>query len=177
MTRRWVLLAVAVAVSGCGYALAGHAITLPDTVRRIGIPDLLNGTDIGDLDRVFTDAVRAEFRSRGRFTVVPEKTGVDAVLTGRIVSVISRAAATTVTAQATKYDIVASVSAEFRLTADPEGKPPYLSETVSVTDQYDVASGTALTSPAAFFSQDQNALERLAKSFARSLVSKILERF
>ena len=78
---------VAILVSGCGYALAGKVNNVPDYVKRIGIPAFQNHTSTSELDRIFTDAVTAEFQSRGKFTIVPSATGVDAVLTGTIQSV------------------------------------------------------------------------------------------
>ena len=49
---------------------------------------------------------------------------------------------------------------------------------MQVRDEYDVTTGdVAANDLAALFSQDQNALERLAKNFARSIVTSILEAF
>ena len=43
-----------------------------------------NESATADLDRIVTEAVQRELRSKGRFIVVPDSTGVDAVLTGTI---------------------------------------------------------------------------------------------
>jgi hypothetical protein len=48
---------------------------------------------------------------------------------------------------------------------------------VLFTDEYDVPAGTNATDPAAFFRQDNNALQRLSRNFARSVVTSILEAF
>jgi hypothetical protein len=66
-------------------------------------------------------------------------------------------------------------SAEFKLTKD--GKVFWSSPALRVTDEYDVASGVSVTDPAVIFTQDRNALDRMAKAFARSLVTSILEAF
>ena len=44
-------------------------------------------------------------------------------------------------------------------------------------DEYDVNANVAGADAAAFFRQDANALERLSKNFARSVVTSILEAF
>jgi outer membrane lipopolysaccharide assembly protein LptE/RlpB len=84
MTRRLLLSAMALAVAGCGYALAGRGANLPEHVRRIGVPIFDNQSSTPELDRILTEAVRTELQARGRYTVVPEATGVDAVLTATI---------------------------------------------------------------------------------------------
>jgi hypothetical protein len=81
MMRTWPVIALVVvlsgsaALSGCAYALSGRGNTLPADVRRIGIPQFQNLSNIPELDQLITDAVRLEFRSRGKFTPVPETTG------------------------------------------------------------------------------------------------------
>ena len=42
---------------------------------------------------------------------------------------------------------------------------------------YDNLTGQQQLDPAAFFGQDQNALDRITSEFARSIVSAILEAF
>jgi len=182
MMRTWPVIALVVvlsgsaALSGCAYALSGRGNTLPADVRRIGIPQFQNLSNIPELDQLITDAVRLEFRSRGKFTPVPETTGVDAVLTGSVRSVqVAPIGFTTDTRQASKYSITVLASAEFKLTKD--GKVFWSSPALRVTDEYDVASGVSVTDPAVIFTQDRNALDRMAKAFARSLVTSILEAF
>ena len=80
------LAAAALAVSSCGYTLAGRGGTLPEHIRIIGIPQFVNRTTWPEIDRIVTERVSEEFRGRGRYRVLPDTTGVDAVLTGTIVS-------------------------------------------------------------------------------------------
>ena len=44
-------------------------------------------------------------------------------------------------------------------------------------DEYEVTTSLTANDPGAFFGQDRNALDRLAKSFAKSIVTSILENF
>jgi hypothetical protein len=175
MTVRLGILALAVIVSGCGYALAGLGDNLPDHIRRIGVPTFQNMSTTPELDRIFTEAVRVELQSRGRYQVVPEATGVDAVLTGSIRSVTPFAANFTDLRQASRYTVTVVVVAEFKETRD--NKVLFPSQPLSVSDEYEISSGAAAADIAQLFAQDRNALDRLAKTFARRLVTSILEAF
>jgi outer membrane lipopolysaccharide assembly protein LptE/RlpB len=183
MTGLWrrlapALVAVALApwLAGCGYALAGKGSTLPPGIRRIGIPTFQNLSTTPELDRLFTDALRAEFQSRGKFVIVPETTGVDAILSGSIASDTPVVTAFTAdTRQALRYAVSVVASAEFKeVNAD---KPLWSSAALRVTDEYDAPNNVAVGDLASLFAQDQNALERLAKTFAQKLVATILENF
>lgn len=163
-------------LAGCGYALAGKGSTLPSSIRRIGIPAFQNLSTTPDLDRVFTEAVRSEFQARGKYVIVPETTGVDAVLSGSILSVTpSVTAFTPDTRQALRYSLLVVVSAQFKeVNAD---KPLWSNAALRVSDEYDAPTNVAVGDLASLFAQDQNTLERLAKTFAQKLVATILENF
>src|SRR5258708_36155513 len=83
-----VLLAAALQ-SGCGYTLAGRGSFLPAYIHRIGIPLFVNQSVVFDLDRQVTERVRSEFIGRGgsKYSIVPDATGVDALVTGTITAV------------------------------------------------------------------------------------------
>jgi outer membrane lipopolysaccharide assembly protein LptE/RlpB len=175
--RLGMALAVAalLALSACGYALAGRGSNLPSSIRTIGIPMFVNNTQLFDIERVLTERVRQEFISRGRFEVVPTGTGADAVLTGQIVSVTVAPTAFNAQQQATRYAIALTTRIEFRdVKAD---KILWENQSLLFREEYDVATVGSVTDPAAFFGQDQNARERVATNFARSVVSSILEAF
>lgn len=175
MTRWWHVAALAVVVSGCGYALAGRGgSTLPAHIKRIGVPMFQNLSATPDLDRIFTDAVRKELQSRGRYTIVPDATGVDAVVTGSISSVSYEAMAFSTAQQALKYSVSVVATGEFREIKDNKVWP---SRPIRVLEEFDLPSGAAVTNLASLFVQDRNALERLAEKFAKTLVASILEAF
>ncbi len=179
--RRIVILLVVAAgslyaLAGCGYALTGKGNTLPTYIRRIGVPTFVNLSTTPELDRLFTEAVRDEFGSRGKYVVVPETTDVDAVLSGSIKSVTPVATAFTAdTRQALRYSITVVASAEFKeVKVD---KPFWANPSLRVSDEYDVTGSVAVGDLSSLFAQDKNALERLAKTFAQRLVTSILEAF
>src|ERR1041384_1352189 len=72
--------------SGCGYALAGKGSFLPSYIQTIGIPEFTNRTTVFNLETQLTQKVRAEFIGRGKYRILPEGTGVDAILTGEILA-------------------------------------------------------------------------------------------
>ncbi len=167
--------AAAVIVSACGYALAGRGNALPVHIKRIGVPMLVNQSKTPDLDRILTEAIRQELAAKGRYTIVHDATGVDAVLTGVIRPVLMAAPmGLTQANQASRYLVTVMASLEFReLPADTVfwANPSFrLSEELPVPSGSDTADQTAL------FQADRQALERLARNFARSLVMSILGR-
>ena len=67
-------------------------MTLPSTIRSIGIPLFENATPVFELEQLMTEKVRLEFISRGKYRVTPDAPGADAVLLGAVVSSTDAAA-------------------------------------------------------------------------------------
>ena len=100
--------------SGCGYSLAGRGSFLPAYIKTIGLPLFVNNTPVFDVERRITEKVRAELIGRGRYTVKPETTGVDAVLLGEIVTIVLAPTAFNQQQQATRYSITLIARIEFK---------------------------------------------------------------
>lgn len=175
------LLAVAAAIiatMACGYALTGKGGSLPpksdgSPIKRIGVPLFVNQTRTPDLDQIVTTAVRQELQSKGRYTVLPDDTGVDAVLSGTLLDLRSDTMGITEARQAARYLIRVNANVEFK---EANAKAPFWSNpSFRMAEEYDVPSGTTATDQTLIFQADRQALERLAKSFARSLISQIFE--
>lgn len=171
-----VSLMLALASSACGYALAGRGSFLPESIRTIGVPDFTNATSFYQIDQVLTEKVRTEFIGRGKYKVLPQADGVDAVLLGQITSIGIAPAAFNQQQQASRYVITVTAKIEFKdLKTD---KVLWQNPSLVFREDYEVASGaTSVADPAAFFGQEANALERVGTDFARSVVSAILEAF
>ncbi len=173
---RLVVIAVAAAgLSGCGYSLAGRGSFLPAYIKVVGIPQFQNQSAVPDFDRVLTEQVRHEFSSHGNYKVVPDDTGVDAVLTGTVKSSTLSNVAFTSSNQASRIAVIITASIEFRDVQND--KVLWSNPALQFRDEYDVTTAANANDPAAFFGQDQNALQRLSQNFARSIVSSILEAF
>jgi len=165
---------LALASTGCGYALAGRGSFLPAYIRTIGIPEFGNTTPYELVEQVLTERVRSEFIGRGNYTVLPQRTGVDAVLTGEITGITISPASFTQEQQASRYIISVIARLEFRdlKTNNVLWENPAL----VFREEYQATQGVGLD-PNAFFGQEADALERVAQEFARSVVSGILEAF
>jgi Lipopolysaccharide-assembly len=172
----WALAVLAitpVAASGCGYSLAGRGSFLPAYIRTIGLPTFVNNTPVFEVERTITDRVRSELIGRGSYTILPDRTGVDAVLTGEILNIGLAPAAFNQQQQATRYAVTIVAKIEFRdLKTD---KVLWQNPALAFTEQYEVT--TQVADAATFLGQNQNAVERLASEFARAIVSAILESF
>ncbi len=179
MNRRtwlgWLTLFATLAGVACGYSLAGRGTFLPSSIRRIGVPAFMNRTPIFNLETQLTQKVRAEFIGRGKYEIVPDSSGVDAVLSGEITAVTLTPASFSAQQLASRYTITMSARVELRDVK--ENKVLWENPSLVFREDYDVQSGSNVLDPASFFSQNANALDRMSSDFARSIVSAILEAF
>ena len=129
----------------------------------------LNRTTVFNLETLLTQKVRAEFIGRGKYQILPQNTGVDALLTGEVTSV------TIVPASFTTTQITMTARVELRDVK--ENKVLWENPAVLFRQEHEATSGRGVTDPVAFFQQDTNALERISSEFARTIVSAILEAF
>ena len=173
--RGIVVALVALASSSCGYALAGRGSFLPAYIQTIGIPQFINTTPVYELEQVFTERVRTEFINRGKYKVQPGNTGVDALLTGEILTIQLAPASFTDQQQASRYILTVTARIEFRdlktntvLWENPQWV---------FREEFEATAGTDALDPNAFLAQGSDALERVGAEFAKSIVSAILEAF
>jgi hypothetical protein len=180
-SRRDFVLGVLSVLSGgafsasCGYALAGRGSFLPDYIKSIGIPTFGNRTTVFNLETMLTQKVRSEFIGRGKYRILPQQTGVDALLIGEVTSVTISPASFTPQQLATRYALTMSVRIEFRDLRD--NKVMWENPSLLFRQEYEATSGRNALDPVAFFQQDINALDRISTDFARTIVSAILEAF
>ena len=169
-------LLAAAANSGCGYSLAGQGSFLPDYIQTIGIPLFENATTVFEVEQTLTQQVVQQFIGRGSYNVSSADTGVDALLSGTISSIDIQPATFSPQQQASKYIFTLRVAIEFRdLTTD---EILWENPALTFSDEYEVASGSGGQLDAnTFFGQQSNAVERLARDFALTVVSSILEAF
>jgi len=174
--RIGVIALAVISAWSCGYALPGRGGgSLPDHIRRIGVPYFRNLSTTPEIDRLLTDAVVAELRSRRKYQIVQETAGVDAVLTGSVLSLTPTVAGMSTNGLASKYVVNVVVSAEFKDLK--ENKVFWSDPGIRVSDEYEVATPATVADVGTLFAQDRNALERIARNFARQLVTSIFEAF
>jgi Lipopolysaccharide-assembly len=161
--------------SACGYALAGRGSFLPDYIQTIGVPPFANRTNIFNLETLLTQKVRSEFIGRGKYKILPDDSGVDAVLTGEVTSASLAPVSFTVNQLASRYAL--TVAARVELRDIRENKTLWENPGLIFRQEYEAQGGTNALDAAAFLGQDTNALDRMSSDFARTIVSAILEAF
>jgi hypothetical protein len=166
------------ALYGCGYALIGRGTVSDPTIKKIGVPTFANATGKPALDQKITQRVIEELLRRGRFDVVQERSGVDALVEGELLRYEARpvgfseeaAGGGGTTTQASRYAITVTAKIRYGKVNAPE--PIWSNDAFQFRDEYEVGSD-----PATFFDREEQAIDRLATSFARSLVAAMLEAF
>ena len=81
------MLLVSTLLSGCGYALAGRGSFLPTDIRIVGIPQLENQSTFFNVEQVLSEKIRTEFIGRGKYQVLSDAPGADAVLSGTVTNI------------------------------------------------------------------------------------------
>jgi len=170
-----VLCVFCACTAGCGYALAGRGSFLPDYIKTIGVPTFTNRTVIFNLETMMTQKVRAEFIGRGKYQILPQDTGVDAILVGEVTSVSVVPSAFSAQQIATRYAL--TMAASIQLKDVRENKVLWENPSLLFRQEYEATGGRSVNDPLSFFQQDVNALDRITTDFARSIVSAILEAF
>jgi hypothetical protein len=165
---------LALLATGCGYALAGRGNALPATIRVIGVPEFQNTSAVPDFDAALTDAVRVELLSKGDYTILPQAQGVDGLFVGTVTNVALQPAAFTADNQVSRHVIIVTANVEFRdVAAD---RVIWANPSFQVRDEYQIST-TTQADATSLLTQDVSARDRLARAFARSVVTSIFEAF
>jgi hypothetical protein len=161
-------LAIAMLAVGCGYRIHGAVGKLPSGIQSIGIPTFRNSTNQYKIEQMITSAVLREFSIRTRVPVNSSSSGVDAVLIGEIGNVSSVPA--TFGSQTFGSAFLVSVQMSVKLVNLKDSTVIWQKPDFLYRERY-VLNSTVRD----FFSEENPALERLARDFAKSLASTILE--
>lgn len=153
----------------CGYHQAGKGKSLPKNIKTIAIPAFKNSSLKYRVEQRFTRAVMEEVlrRARGiRVTTNPDE--ADAVLSGDIRTF--RAAGTILDdrGRTRVWDVTIGVAVTIRDLKNH--KILYDNPRMSFDGEYELSDD-----PQSFFNEENPAVERIARDFAQSLVSTILE--
>ena len=170
------MLVAALGTSGCGYALAGRGSFLPAYIRVVGIPQLLNQSTFFQVEQVLTEKIRTEFIGRGKYTVVPEMAGADAIVSGAVTSITVQPVGFTEQQLASRYLFTLTMRVQF---SDARtSQILWSNESLTFREEYELStrSNTALEG-SAFLSQERSSFDRIAGDVARTVVTAILEAF
>ncbi len=154
----------------CGYRLAGHNVFLPDHIKSISVLPFINETKRAEVEQRITESVMKEFIKRGKFTISSDKENADAVLEGTISSFTTNPVQFSTEGRATRVEVSITVRAKLKdLVNDAI---IWNQEHFIYREQFDIPE-----SEQDFIDKEIIAIETIADSLARSLVTSILEGF
>lgn len=160
------------AVGGCGYHTVGSASHIPAGVHTIAVPMFENRTQLPHLETWMTQDTIRELTARTKVAVVPKTGDADAVLKGVILTeTVLPLTYTSNSTNTTTSSYVITVTAKVTLT-DAHGHVLFENDNYSFRQVYE--STEQLSS---FIEEDSPALKRLARDFAKAVVSDMLESF
>jgi len=167
------------ATSGCGYALAGRGSFLPTDIRIVAIPALVNRTTFFDVEQILTEKVRNEFIGRGKYRIIPEAAGADAVLNAEITSITLQPVGLTSTGLGSRYSFNLTMKVDF-VDARTQ-RSLWQNDALTFREEYDLTAGgttsTGQIAPEAFLDQQRSSFDRIATDVARTVVTAIVEAF
>ncbi|HEX5758415.1 MAG TPA: LptE family protein [Thermoanaerobaculia bacterium] len=164
------LLLAALALAGCGYALVGRGVNLPEDVREVYIRPLDNRTPRSQVEQFLTRAIAEELVTRRRFAVVGSAEGADAELSGAVVGFSATPVSFDDTGRATEYEISIVAQMSFKRVGDEA--------VLWSNDRYVFRQSYPVdVSESGFFDREDQAIEEAAERFAETMVSDLLEGF
>lgn len=166
------LLACGLAMA-CGYHLQGRGVqgsVLPEHVRSIALVPFENHTTRPEIEQRVTEETARQLANRGRYRVVTDRTGADALLEGAIVGFRTDPVQFNFEGRATRVQTVVSIQATLRDLSNDEVL--WSQSGLLFREQWDVPE-----TDAGFFDQETLALDSIARGAANTLVNSILEGF
>jgi len=169
-------------LSGCGYHVAGRASRIPPNIKTIAVVTFENQTARYRIEQRLTQAVVREFLARTGYRIVSDPAAADAVLRGQVTG-IETAAVLFDAATGRATTMLVTVHLKVSLEDHATKAILYRNDNFLFRQPYEistsrVSSGTETSiDVASFFEEQDPALGRLARDFAASLVSAILENF
>lgn len=158
-------------LSGCGYHPAGSPAHLPTTVHTLAVPVFRNTTQSYHTEIAFTQAIVRELSSRTPYRLqTSDQADTDATLQGTITGFqMNPLTYNSRTGESSSFLITIRASVKL---VDRNGKVLYQNGSYLFRQQYETTEDLAT-----FIQEDSPAVQRLARDFARSVVSDILESF
>lgn len=146
------------------------ASALPPNVKTVWVPTFVNETTVVGVEQRLTDAVLRELSARGRLKPVAEKAGADSELTGRLTALNVLPVRFDDAGLAVEYQV--TVIAHLVLVDKATEKPLFTEPSFVFRQPYTVPGSSR-----SYYDREREAIEALARPFAQSLVTTILEGF
>lgn len=165
-----IALATAAGLGGCGYSLVGQGTNIPEEVREVYLSPIENRTQRQRLDQIVTEAIGQELSKRRRFSLVSERDGADADLSGAVVGFGLTPISFDNQGRADEYEI--SVTAQVVFERLPGGEVLWRADHYQFRETYAVD-----ITEAGFLDREEEAIREAADRFAETLVSDLLTGF
>ncbi len=168
------VLGIVLICSACGYRVRGSVGRLPSGVQSLGIPTFRNLTTQYKIEQLISSAVLKEFTLRTRIPVNSSDSGVDSVLLGEIRNISSvpvTFGTQTIGSQTFGSAFLVTVQIGVKLVRLKDSTVIWQNDDFKYSERYVLNANVR-----DFFSEENPALERLARNFADSLVSTMLDR-
>ncbi len=162
----WGLLVLAL-TAACGYKVKGAQQVLPAGIQSLGIPTFRNATHEYRLEQDISKAVLKEFRIRTAVPVSSQSSGVDAILAGEIHNLSSNPV--TFGNDTFGSAFLVTVRMNVKLVRLSDGAVLWENSDYMFRERYVINRDVT-----DFFSERSPAIDRLAKDFASSLASTVL---
>lgn len=162
----------ALALSSCGYHVAGSQSLVPKTVHTIAIPPFENSTVRYKLTDLLPQDIGREFISRTKYQIISDPTQADAILRGTVINYL--AFPTLIdqdTGRTSGLQVIVRLGVS--LTERSTGKVIYNRPYYEAHERYEAA----VTNNYQYFDESGAAVQRLSKDVARDVVSSILDNF
>lgn len=158
-------------VTGCGYHTVGSATHIPANIQTLAVPIFSTRTQAYHTEMAFTQAVVREVNTRTRYKVLNSDTSdADATLRGTIISqTITPLTYDANSSQSSSY--LVAVTASVVLTAH-DGRVLYRNDAVTFREQYQSTQDVNT-----FIQEGSPAVSRMARDFAQTIVSDVLNSF
>ncbi len=164
------VVAICLALPGCGYHVAGKADLVPASIHTIAVPAFSNVTTRYKLTDRMPEAIAHEFIAETRYRVVADPKQADAILNGTIINYASFPVIVAESGRATGLQIILTMGVS--LTDRKTGNIIFSRPSFEMRQRYEIS-----LDPQRYFEESDAGLQRLSQDAARTIVRAILENF
>jgi outer membrane lipopolysaccharide assembly protein LptE/RlpB len=171
MRVRSLTLLLALTLTGCGYHQAGSATHIPADVQTLSVPIFATNAQAFNTEMAFTQATIRELNTRTKYRIInKDSPDADATLHGTILTqTVAPLTYDATTGETSSY--LVSITAKVLLTAH-DGHVLYRNDSILFREQYQSTEDLS-----GFIQEDGYAVQRIARDFAHTIVSDMLESF
>ena len=153
------------------YKPVGQGAALPKHIKTLAIPAFQNQALRFKVEQRFTSAMVDEVLRRARaLDVIAEPRDADAVMLGTVKQFFIRPVLLDDLGRARVFEVI--ITASLTVRDQTKNKILYDNQNYIFRDQYEIS-----TDPQQFFSEEGPAVDRVARDFAKSVLTLILEGF